>query len=87
MSSDTFKVWITRYALTEGIYEKEAKVCINVSEDMIEVIGSNGMYFHGEGKDWHRTKESAIKRAEEMRKKKITSVEKQLQRLKDMKFE
>ena len=67
--------------------KKKQKYVKNVSEDMIEVIGSNGMYFHGEGKDWHRAKESAIKRAEEMRLKKITSVEKQLQKLKDMKFE
>jgi len=44
------------------------------------------MYF-GEGKDWHRTKESAIKRAEKMKINKIANVKKQLEKLKEMKFE
>ena len=81
--SDIFKVWITKYALTTGISEKEVKI----DNDCVSVINNQGEYYFGEGKDWHKTKESAIKRAEEMRKRKIANVEKQLQKLKDMKFE
>jgi len=85
--SDSFKVWITKYALTQGIIEGEAEICHGVSESMIELLESNKMYFHGEGREWHRDKESAIKRAEEMKLKKIASIEKQLEKLKEIKFE
>jgi hypothetical protein len=78
------KIWVTRYALTSGIFEAEAEV-ENHSEGMAVVpqnyeTGEYKKYFHG--KDWHLTKESAIKRAEEMRVKKISS----LQKLENMTF-
>lgn len=44
------------------------------------------IYYHGEGNDWHRTKESAIAKAEEMRKKKIASLKKQIEKLEKMEF-
>lgn len=81
------KVWITKYALTQGIYEKEAERCTNVNNDMIEIKDSRLEFYHGEGNEWHLTKESAIKKAKEMRDKKIKSVQKQLEKLQNMKFE
>jgi len=83
MSENTFTVWITKYALTQGILEKE----VEIEDNVVSVIKNSGEVYFDEGKDWHRTKESAVKRAEEMRLKKIINVEKQLQKLKDMKFE
>lgn len=77
-------VWITKYALTQGIFEQKAELC---EEGMIEVKAEHTTYYHGEGKDWHRTKESAVKRAEEMRQKKIASLKKQIERLEEMRFE
>lgn len=44
-------------------------------------------YYHEEGKEWHRTKESAIAKAEEMRKKKIASLQKQIKKLENINFE
>lgn len=80
------KVWITKYALTQGIFEKEAKECDRPG--MISIDEGYGcVYFHDEGKDWCRTRESAIKRAEEMRQKKIASLKKQIKKLEEMKFE
>lgn len=43
--------------------------------------------FIGRGEEWQITKESAIKRANEMREKKIKSLEKQIEKLKCLKFE
>ena len=43
--------------------------------------------YHGEGKEWHRTKEAALVRAEKMRQKKIASLKKQIEKLERMKFE
>lgn len=80
------KVWITKYALTQGIIEKEAELCESY-DGMIRVSGKFSYYLHGEGKEWHRTKESAIARAEEMRQKKIESLKKQIQKLEEMHFE
>jgi hypothetical protein len=66
------KVWITKYALTKGIIEvDDPKNCNN---DLIKclVLGSL-IYFIGEGKEWHKTKERAIAKAEEMRVKAIAA--------------
>lgn len=80
------KVWITKYALTDGIIEEEAEPC---GKDMIAVRNERALssYFHGEGKNWHKTKESAIAKAEEMREKKIASLKKQIDKLEKIKFE
>jgi len=34
------------------------------------------MYYYGESKDWHKTLGEAIRKAEEMKQKKIISLEK-----------
>lgn len=91
MDKKIIKVWISKYALTQGIEEKNAVVCSNINIDMIEIVNTEkhfigNEYYHGEGKEWHKTKEEAIKRAEELRLKKIKSVEKQLEKLKSLKF-
>lgn len=80
------RVWITKYALTTGIIEAEAEEC---EHDMIRAHENSfcPSYYHKEGRDWHRTKESAIAKAEEMRQKKISSLKKQIKKMEDMKFE
>lgn len=81
------KVWISKYALTNGVLEIEARVCDNVSPDMIEDINEKYHYYHYEGRDWHRTRESALTKAEQMRKKKIASLETQIEKLRKLRFE
>lgn len=78
------KVFITKYALTIGIYEIEAEG--TQQSGMISDSNNPYTYYHTEGKDWHRTREAAVKRAEEMRTKKIASVKKQLTKLEKMEF-
>lgn len=87
------KVWITKYALTQGIEEidsnqvKEFKMtdagylCFRRNEKYSYTIE---LYSQ---KEWHRTKESAIKKAEEMRQKKIESLKKQIKKFEEMRFE
>jgi hypothetical protein len=82
------RIWITKYALTSGIFEADAEVEKN-SDGMAVVpknyeTGTYAQYFHG--KDWHLTREGALTRAEEMRVKKITSLKKQLKKLEEMNF-
>ena len=77
------KAWITKYALTSGIQEVTGSV---------STIGSGGMFCygnasyggqtaHGEGKDWHRTREGAVQRAEKMRTAKIASLRKSISKM------
>jgi hypothetical protein len=47
------RVFITKYALTQGILEKEGEVS-NTAASMLVVKGDRYPdYFHGEGKEWH----------------------------------
>ena len=80
------RVYVTKYALTEGILTMEAEPCHVVT--MIEVKPKgNGFsqYFHN--REWHTDLEAAKARAEEMRQNKIKSVKKQLKRLEEMEIE
>lgn len=78
------KVYITKYALSDGILEKEAEECDRFPG---MIITDDGAHFHGEGKNWTRTKEAAVARAQEMKAKKIKSLKKQIEKLERMKFE
>lgn len=80
-------VWITKYALTLGILTEQVKDPVqDHSPNMIcaKAIGPSA-YFHG--KDWHRTEEAAVVRAESMRKAKLVSLRKQITKLENMKWE
>lgn len=82
--STEFTAWITKYALTSGIFTTRAVECSNgMARDTKAKYMS---LYHGEGRDWHRTEESARRRFDEMREAKIHSVVRQLNKLKTMKF-
>jgi hypothetical protein len=80
------KIWLSKYALTQGIIEVEAEYC-GEKTNMIRVIddGYKGCY-QGEGINWHRTKEDALKRAEEMKIRKINFHRKQIEKLEGLDF-
>lgn len=72
------KVWITKYALTKGIYEREVEQTHIAS--MVSGPGTFEIY-HGEGKNWHRTRGGAIIHANAIRLAKIKTLHKQLAKL------
>lgn len=79
------RVWITKYALTRGIFEMDVE---SQSEDGKAVYGKAwNQCFHGQGIEWCKTKAAAIARAEEMRRKKIASLKKKIGQLESLKFE
>ncbi len=84
------KFYVTKYALTQGIIEVEGEVCDGFPDMIEETEKTEHAYFkrtfHGKNTEWHETKESAIKKAEEMRDKKIASLRKQIEKLERMKF-
>ena len=79
------RVWITKYALTKGIIEVDAKLTSSDSVSIVELNTDLNMHWFYKG-DWYSDKESAIKKAEEMRQKKIASLKKQIEKLEQMKF-
>jgi hypothetical protein len=86
MSEEVFDAWLTRHALNNGVRKARVKLC-SAAADMVEVVGSRyAEYYHGEGRDWHRTESSAIARAEKMRAAKILSSRKQIAKLEKLTF-
>ena len=74
---------MTRYALTEGIIECDAKV--DESKNMA-TFTENGYtrYFHRE--DFHLSFDEAYNRAMDIKERKIKSLEKQLNKLRELSF-
>lgn len=80
------KVWITKYALTQGIYETEGEIAKSNSDMFCtpKIMESYASYYFKPY--WHETKEDAIAHAEKLRAAKIKSLEKQLAKIKTMQF-
>ena len=83
------KVFIVKYALTQGIYKLEVKLCDDINPEMVSEVKEGGWNncFHGKGREWTTTREDAVKRAMIMRDTKVISLEKQIKKLKAMTFE
>lgn len=79
------RAWITKYALTQGIYEVDDGTIDERWPSML-AVPSMGTFaaFHGEGRDWHRSLPAAQARAEAMRKAKIASLERQAVGLREL---
>lgn len=80
-----FTAWITKYALTTGVLRKQVE-----SDGVgLAVDRSNRLtgYYHGEGRQWHRTRDGAIAKAKELRDAKIKALRKQIAKLEAMTFE
>ena len=86
-TKETVTIYITKYALTAGIYKREGQLFNH------ELGGYS--YKHSPehyetmvyGRDVHLTEEAAQSRAEEMRIAKLKSLEKQMKKVSAMKFE
>ena len=78
------KVYITKRALTQGIVEWDCEM----SDQTPKLVKGPGMfeYAYGEGSQWHKTMESAIKKAEQMRVKRIGGLRKQILKLEALRF-
>jgi hypothetical protein len=80
------KIWISKYALSDGITEHE---CDSPDEGSDRVCpGAPFMSFASFklGRDAHTSRDEAVKAAESARKKKLASVRKQIARLEAMVF-
>ncbi len=79
------KVWISKYALTTGIQEME----VDQNDQFPDMVCDRQMAirnFHGEGREWHRTRADAVVRAKNMQRDKIRSLKKQIENLEKLDF-
>lgn len=81
------KVYITKYALTKGIYEIEAEICENINPDMIKSTSNRNETYHGKGNNWHTDRDKALIAAKGMRDRKIKSLHTQINKLNKLTFE
>ena len=85
MKNEEIKAWLTENALTQGIIEVVGEVKDDISDSLLHYkIGL--VYKCALAKDWHRTYEAALVRAEEMRLTKISLLRKSIVKLKAKKF-
>jgi hypothetical protein len=80
-----FKAWISKYALSKGVFAIDAEDCFDTSPTMIGDMAESLTSYHGEA--WHRTQEAALAKAEQMRKARIANLKKQIAKFEKMKFE
>ena len=78
-------VWITKYALTVGIYPATINGFGGIAHSMIEAQAEYATYYHKPY--WHASKEDAIAHAESMRQRKIAVIKKSLSKLESLRFE
>lgn len=75
------KVYITKYALTTGMFETEAEIS---SSCKTIIITEKNHFYHKP--DWHESYDEAIKKANDMKNKKITDLKKQIKKLENLTF-
>ena len=79
--------YVTKHALTAGVEEIEAEVL----EHALEMIRSTGpskpRIYYCDGGQWHRTRDGAVAKANQMRENKIKSLRRQIERLEGLVFE
>ena len=74
-------VYVTKYALTRGIFESE----VSRAHCPTMVITRQEIYWHKP--DWHFTLGEAIDQAELMKQRKIASIRRQLAKVKALQFD
>ena len=80
------KVFITKYALTSGIKEMELEIIKSNFANSPDYVRDGSWTFFYIGKDVFLDKSEALNKAEGMRKKKIASLRKQIEKLEKLSF-
>jgi hypothetical protein len=78
------KLWLSKYALTDGVKEVESKCAESAGEKYISLVGWWNSFRMG--REIWLTKAEAIAAAEAMRVKKIASLRKQIAKLEKLSF-
>lgn len=81
------KIWNTKNCLINGITEHEGEQFEGGELVSITNTDKNCVsHLYGEGREWHRSLESAITRANEIKIKKLQSLDKQVKKISAIEF-
>lgn len=84
VKDDVFPAYITKFSLTRGIILIQVELC---ADGMVKDLRAGfSTYYHGEGREWHRTLESALHRANQMRTAKLKNLQKQMDKIASLEF-
>lgn len=79
-------VWITKFATTTGIFERDAMVIDDRMVRLANLPGEyGGIYYHKPF--WHETREEAITHAKQLQAKKLVSLRRQLAKVEGLRFD
>ena len=79
------KYWVTKYALTQGIFQVEAEL-VKSSDVTIRVSKPSGITTYYHKNEWYLTKQEAVSRAKEMQKKMLISLQERIKKIEALKF-
>ena len=79
------KIWITKYALTRGIIEAEINMPSGEYITITRISGCPSTTL--KPCEWFKSKEDAIKKAEEMKKTEIENLIRRIKKLEKMRFQ
>lgn len=82
--AERFTAWISKYALTEGVFSDEVEDRFDISPTMVSSTTKSSAYYQNGA--WHRTREEAVEKAEKMRLARIAALKKQIKRLATLSF-
>lgn len=77
------KFYVTKYALTQGIYEIDGETVIGA---YVKGCGSDASFWGALGTDACETHDAAVLRAEKMRSARIASLKKSIEKLEKLTF-
>lgn len=77
----TIHVWITKFALTTGVFECDAQVRGSISKRLIRTVDRSSLF---RSPDWHTDLSSARARVREMITAKIESLRKSLVKMEEL---
>lgn len=83
---EVITAYVTKYALTKGIFVVKARVCSDISPTMISQLNASFPTCYHKG-EWFRTLEEARVNAEVRRQKKIKSLQKQVEKINKLQVE
>jgi len=79
-------IYISKYALSEGILELQGKD-VGRGMAMIPPTDTAGFTTYYKRGEWHTTREEAVARAEDMCRRRIASLRRQIAKLEKLRFD
>lgn len=78
------KIFITKYALTKGIIERDVEE--TALGRSVGFVAPDGLNQYVCGAEWHKERIAAVLRAKDMQRNKLASLEKQIAKLRKLEF-